>query len=89
MIVAGCTANVCLVTDTDIYVANAGDSRCIVVNKGKTENMSVDHKPDDEIELKRIKNAGGQVIDGRVNGNLNLSRALGDHEYKITKNIKP
>lgn len=29
------------------------------------------------------------MIDGRVNGNLNLSRALGDHEYKVTKNIKP
>jgi serine/threonine protein phosphatase PrpC len=41
--------------------------------------MSVDHKPDDELELKRIKSAGGTVIDGRVNGNLNLSRALGDH----------
>jgi serine/threonine protein phosphatase PrpC len=44
--------------------------------------MSIDHKPDDEIELNRIRAAGGFVSDGRVNGNLNLSRAMGDFEYK-------
>lgn len=44
--------------------------------------MSIDHKPDDIKELNRISAAGGYVVDGRVNGNLNLSRALGDFEYK-------
>ena len=49
--------------------------------------MSIDHKPDDDLEKKRISQAGGYVTDGRVNGNLNLSRALGDMEYKRDKNI--
>ena len=49
--------------------------------------MSEDHKPDNELELKRIKDAGGNVYDGRVNGNLNLSRALGDLQYKNNKNL--
>lgn len=44
--------------------------------------MSIDHKPDDPAELKRIREAGGFVAEGRVNGNLNLSRAMGDFEYK-------
>lgn len=44
--------------------------------------MSKDHKPENPEELSRIKNAGGYVADGRVNGNLNLSRAMGDFEYK-------
>lgn len=33
--------------------------------------------------------AGGFVADGRVNGSLNLSRALGDLEYKQTKELGP
>lgn len=45
--------------------------------------MSFDHKPEDEIESNRINKAGGRVTeDGRVNGGLNLSRAIGDHAYK-------
>ena len=33
--------------------------------------------------------AGGFVADGRVNGSLNLSRALGDLEYKQAKELGP
>lgn len=47
--------------------------------------LSFDHKPDLEKENSRVKNAGGFVSDGRINGNLNLSRALGDLEYKSNK----
>ena len=50
--------------------------------------MSKDHKPEEEEERERIKKAGGDVFDGRVNGNLNLSRSLGDLEYKKDKNLK-
>lgn len=40
--------------------------------------MSFDHKPTDELELQRIINAGGHVgADHRVNGGLDLSRAIG------------
>lgn len=61
-------------------MANAGDSRCVVSEGGKAVDMSYDHKPEDELELARIKNAGGKVtMDGRVNGGLNLSRAIGRH----------
>jgi len=45
---------------------------------GKAVDMSVDHKPTDEVELNRIVNAGGRVgRNERVNGGLNLSRAIG------------
>lgn len=41
-------------------------------------DMSFDHKPTDQIELDRITKAGGKVgADSRVNGGLNLSRAIG------------
>lgn len=85
---SGCTAVVALVTKEKIFVANAGDSRAILSRNGVAVDLSVDHKPEDPAELKRIQNAGGKVIrDGRVNGGLNLSRALGDHCYKKSADL--
>lgn len=50
----------------------------IIFYVGRAIDMSFDHKPTDKIELDRITNAGGHVgPDNRVNGGLNLSRALG------------
>lgn len=85
---SGCTAVVALLRGDELYVANAGDSRCIVCRAGKAIEMSHDHKPEDELEMKRIVAAGGKVTaDGRVNGGLNLSRAIGDHSYKKNENL--
>ncbi|XP_048371604.1 protein phosphatase 1G [Sphaerodactylus townsendi] len=87
---SGTTAVVALIRGKQLIVANAGDSRCVVSEAGKAVDMSYDHKPEDEVELARIKNAGGKVtMDGRVNGGLNLSRAIGDHFYKRNKNLPP
>jgi protein phosphatase 1G len=85
---SGCTAVVALLKDNKhLYVANAGDSRCVVCREGRAVDMSVDHKPEDDSERARIEKAGGHVTkDGRVNNGLNLSRAIGDHSYK--KNSK-
>jgi protein phosphatase 1G len=80
---SGCTAVVALLHNNELYVANAGDSRCVLCRAGKAIEMSIDHKPEDTIEQDRIHKAGGRVTcDGRVNGGLNLSRAIGDHTYK-------
>jgi len=49
--------------------------------------MTVDHKPDLDEERTRIYKADGWVADGRVKGNLNLSRSLGDLEYKQNKKL--
>jgi len=56
--------------------------------ENKVVALSEDHKPDDENELKRIEQAGGIVAEGRINGNLNLSRAIGDLEFKNNKALK-
>ena len=76
---------VALLMGQELYVANAGDSRCVVCRKGQAIEMSLDHKPEDDIERNRIVKAGGTITgDGRVNGGLNLSRALG----KLTELFK-
>ncbi len=50
---------------------------------GKTTfELSKDHKPENPAEMDRITKAGGPVSFGRVHGGLNLSRAMGDLEYK-------
>ncbi|WKY03091.1 hypothetical protein Q1695_016413 [Nippostrongylus brasiliensis] len=80
---SGTTACVCLMNKDRIVVANAGDSRAVLCRGGTAVDLSMDHKPEDDIEKTRIVNAGGFVNeDGRVNGGLNLSRAFGDHSYK-------
>jgi serine/threonine protein phosphatase PrpC len=80
-----------LITPTEIYVANAGDSRAVLAKKsGEKFNaieLSVDHKPELPEERKRIEKAGGFVEDNRVKGILNLSRSLGDLEYKSDTTI--
>ena len=76
---AGATAIVAVIVGKTLTVANAGDSRAILCRGGTAYPLSFDHKPLQERELNRIRNAGGFVNHfGRVNGNLNLSRALGD-----------
>lgn len=79
---AGCTAVVAVVLGRDLYVANAGDSRCVLCHGNITMKLTVDHKPTNPGEEKRIMDAGGFVTEGRVNGCLNLSRAIGDMNYK-------
>lgn len=73
-----------LITETEIYCANAGDSRCVLSVDGRAIDLSIDHKPDLATEKARIERAGGFVEENRVKGVLNLSRSLGDLEYKDT-----
>ena len=85
----GCTACVAIIAKTEIYVANAGDSRCVLSKGGIAIPLSEDHKPELEKERKRIEAAGGFIEEGRVKGVLNLSRSLGDLEYKRDKKLPP
>jgi len=65
---AGCTATTLLITQTELYCANSGDSRTVLSRAKQAVPLSEDHKPDDPLERKRIYNANGFVEDGRVNG---------------------
>ncbi|KAK5715736.1 Protein phosphatase 2C 2, partial [Elasticomyces elasticus] len=87
--VSGCTAAVSVISKHKIWVANAGDSRSVLGVKGRAKPLSFDHKPQNEGEKARISAAGGFVDFGRVNGNLALSRALGDFEFKRSAELSP
>lgn len=50
--------------------------------------MSKDHRPYDIPEWERIEHAGGWVCEnGRLNGTLAMSRALGDYEFKSNEGV--
>lgn len=88
----GCTSVIALVcgSENQVFCANLGDSRCILTRDSRALAMSRDHKPTNPGERRRIHQAGGFVSpDGRVDGNLNLSRALGDFTYKKDTNLSP
>lgn len=84
---SGTTAVFGLVTPTHIIIANIGDSRSVLGTNGNTVPMSFDHKPTNPGEQKRIEEAGGSVTLSRVNGDLAVSRALGDFSYKQSKHL--
>lgn len=65
-----------------LYTANVGDARIVLCRNGKALRLSYDHKGSDENEGRRITNAGGLILNNRVNGVLAVTRALGDAYMK-------
>lgn len=80
---SGCAAVVACIVGGWVWCANTGDSRAVLCRDGRAVQLSLDHKPDREDEVKRIESAGGFVSFRRVLGRLGVSRAFGDEEYKV------
>jgi serine/threonine protein phosphatase PrpC len=78
----GSTATTALILGKRLYCANVGDSRTMICRNFEPILLSQDHKPSREDESKRIRDAGGFVINGRVMGELAVSRAFGDVDFK-------
>lgn len=79
---SGTTANLCLIIKNKIYSANVGDSRSVLCRNGIAIPLSYDHKPNNKNEYNRIISHNGYVKNGRVNGRLAVSRAIGDNDLK-------
>jgi len=101
----GSTSTVAIIVGNELYVGHLGDSRAVLAVEDKpfTHNINVsthelpvraqrisrDHRPDDPDERRRIIEAGGVVVQGRIIGKesaINMSRALGDFDFKLPKN---
>ena len=84
---SGSTCTSVLVRDDRLVCANVGDSRALLIRKGRGVELTVDHRPvgtssKGRQEMQRVVNAGGWSVGGRVCGILAVSRAFGDYEFK-------
>ncbi|KAJ2857814.1 phosphatase 2C [Coemansia erecta] len=91
---SGCTAVVAFLQVTEVatdkgverqrtlFCANVGDARAVLSQGGAAARLTYDHKGDDTREIERIFESGGYVFNGRVNGVLAVTRALGDSSLK-------
>ncbi|KAF5291159.1 hypothetical protein FQA39_LY14401 [Lamprigera yunnana] len=71
--------------EKNLYISWVGDSQAVLVRQGQCIQCVQPHKPCREDEKHRIEQEGGAVIYcgmWRVNGQLAVSRAIGDLEYK-------
>jgi len=84
---SGATAVTAIVFGNTLYVANIGDSECVLVShcedgSYKHTVMTVKHIWTDNSEKQRATEKGGMVVHNRLFGTLAVSRAFGDSEFK-------
>uniref|UniRef100_H2YAL4 Integrin-linked kinase-associated serine/threonine phosphatase 2C n=1 Tax=Ciona savignyi TaxID=51511 RepID=H2YAL4_CIOSA len=84
----GSTACCVLILNDTLYITNLGDSKAILCRYQSEHKhhisilLSKDHNPSNYEERMRIQKAGGTVREGRVLGILEVSRSIGDGQYK-------
>ncbi|KAF9616797.1 hypothetical protein IFM89_032350 [Coptis chinensis] len=91
--IGGSTAVTAIVVDgKHIWLANVGDSRAVLCERGSANQLTVDHEP--HTERTKIEKRGGFVITlpgdvPRVNGQLAVARAFGDQSLKAHLSSEP
>ncbi|GER28422.1 protein phosphatase 2C family protein [Striga asiatica] len=79
----GTTALTALVFGRDLLIANVGDCRAVLCRNGNAVQLSRDHRPSCRVERKRVEDLGGKIEYGYLNGDLAVTRALGDWYLKV------
>ncbi|KAI4377306.1 hypothetical protein MLD38_014958 [Melastoma candidum] len=84
---SGTTALTAMIFGRSLLVANAGDCRAVLSRRGIAVEMSEDHRPCCANERLRIESLGGFIDDGYLNGQLGVTRALGDWHLEGMKEM--
>lgn len=89
----GSTANIAFIYKNQLWVANVGDTRAILIINGIPIALSEDAKPALEKYKQGVENRHGTVIEingiARVEGNLAVARAVGHSEVYSGINPRP
>ena len=96
--VSGACAVMATVRGCEVTIAHVGDCRAILLHpddepdKGDEESefprvtrLTRDHVVSDPDEIERIRVAGGKILEGRLNGVLEPTRAFGDADIKMSQ----
>ncbi|CAM8942594.1 unnamed protein product [Rhodiola kirilowii] len=84
---SGTTALTAMIFGRSLLVANAGDCRAVLSRLGVAIEMSKDHRPCCINERTRVESMGAFIDDGYLNGQLAVTRALGDWHLEGLKEI--
>ena len=84
----GTTANILLIKNGVIYIANVGDSLSVMYKHKIAYNLNREHQTIIEEEKNRVLKSGANIIGYRINGMLNLTRAIGDLRFKTNNSLK-
>ena len=74
----GTTANILLIKNNYLYLANVGDSMAVIFKNGVATRLNQEHKTTLPSEFTRISKSGARIINNRIEGRLNLTRAIGN-----------
>ncbi|CAA0821075.1 Probable protein phosphatase 2C 22 [Striga hermonthica] len=85
---SGTTALTAMIFGRSLLVANAGDCRAVLSRSGFAIEMSNDHRLTCLNERSRVESLGAYVDDGYLNGQLAVTRALGNWHIKGLKGPK-
>ena len=82
----GATATTAYLRGGRIWVANVGDCRAVMRERGEAKALTHDHRLDKAEERDAVERRGGEIVKimgtSRVQGVLGVSRALGDRDLK-------
>ncbi|PIA34814.1 hypothetical protein AQUCO_03700235v1, partial [Aquilegia coerulea] len=88
---SGSTATVMFANNEMLIISHVGDSSVVLSCSGKAEILTNPHRPygNNKVslqEIRRIREAGGWIVNGRICGDISVSRAFGDMRFKTKKN---
>uniref|UniRef100_A0A5B7C078 protein-serine/threonine phosphatase n=1 Tax=Davidia involucrata TaxID=16924 RepID=A0A5B7C078_DAVIN len=88
---SGSTATVMFIRNDMLFISHVGDSCVVLSRSGKPVALTNPHRPygSNKVslqEIRRIREAGGWIVNGRICGDIAVSRSFGDMRFKTKKN---
>lgn len=88
---SGATATVMFIGRDILFISHIGDCCVVLSRTGKADVLTNPHRPygSSQVslqEIRRIREAGGWISNGRICGDIAVSRAFGDFRFKTKKN---